>query len=114
MTMNKYDAKIIETTPADATIYELMQHTIRGPFSTFIDIMFNNLLFIADRVKTDGAYYLVLHNAMAELICVKHDLSISHHDVTKVVQSTSNRKSFELDGKRYKMYRKVKLDKKQS
>jgi hypothetical protein len=105
--MNKYDAKILEIASEDVTIYELMRRTIKSPLVHFIDIMLNSTLMAADAINSKGTYYLLLDETKADIVHIERNLDVSHKDVTHAIQVSLNKKSFEWEGQRYKLYRKI-------
>lgn len=105
--MNKYDEKILGIASAEGTIHELIRRPIRSPFYQFVDILLDNVLFVADGLSSKGAYYLLVKETEADLIHIDRNLNVSRQDVTSVIQAAANKKSFKFEGNKYKLCRKV-------
>jgi|SRR5690606_26393599 len=105
--MNKYDKKILEIAPNNGSIHELIRRPIRSGFLRFVDMMFDNVLVAADGLSSTGAYYLLVGDTSAELVHIEKDLQVSQQNVTQVVQQSVKKRSFEFDGNKYKVHRKI-------
>jgi len=108
--MNKYDKKVLRVAPKSAKIYELLQKKDRGAKGQIIELLFDSILSVGEALKqieTRGAYYLVMNDHKAELVRIHKDLAVSNQDITSLVQISSGKKQFVLDGYKYKLYRKV-------
>ncbi len=105
--MNKYDAKILEIASSSGTIHELLRRPVRNPLFQLIDIMLNNTLWAVDGLVSKGAYYLLLDETKADLVHIERNLDVSRIDVTSVVKDSAKKRSFDFEGNRYKLYRKI-------
>ncbi|WP_342431281.1 hypothetical protein [Neobacillus sp. FSL H8-0543] len=108
--MNKYEEKLMELTSKDATIYDLIQEEIQSPKIQILDFLLEGLLKgrkALMALKTGNSYYLVINKDKSELVQIERDLTVLHKDVTRAVQAAANKKSFEFEGKRYKLHRKI-------
>lgn len=106
--MNKYDTKIHEIASENSTIHELNRRPIRSSFFNFVSIMLDNIPWVVDGFTSKGAYYLILDGTKADLVHIERNLDVSHRDVTRTVQGAANKRSFDFEGNRYKIYRKIK------
>ena len=94
----------------DAIIYDLIQEEINSPKVQILDFLLEGLFAgkkAIKALKTGDAYYLVMNEGKSELVQIQRDLNVLHKDVTSAVQVAANKKSFEFEGKRYKLYRKI-------
>lgn len=83
--MKKYEKKILELAPESGTIYELLRRPVRSKLVHFIDMMFDSLLLVADGLKSNGAYYLLMNEAKADLVHITPDLDVSKANVSTAV-----------------------------
>ncbi len=105
--MNKYEQKLLEVVPANTTIHELLRRPVRSPLLQLVDLMLENILWVADGLSSKSAYYLVSDEVKADLVHIEQDLTVSHEDVTGIVPDAALKKSFDFEGNRYKFLRKI-------
>lgn len=107
--MNKYDVKINEIAPEASTIHELICRPVRSPFFQFVNIIFDSIPWVVDGIAaSQGAYYLIINESKADLVHMERNLDLSQSNVTSAVQKSANKRSFEFEGNKYKLYRKIK------
>ncbi len=109
--MNKYDTKVMELATEGTIIYELTKDIIGSNSKPKTDFLLEGLLsFVValKDVKKRDAYYLVIDGEKSKLVNIQRNLNVSHKDVTSAVQVASEKKSFEFEGQKYKLYRKIK------
>lgn len=108
--MNKYEQELSKVTPKGAKVYELIQEDINSRSGQIFDFLLEGILAFRKALiglKTRDAYYLVINEGKSELVQIQRNLNIVQQDVTNAVQEASNKKSFKYEGKRYKLYRKI-------
>lgn len=109
--MNKYEKKVLEVASKDALIYELTKEKLKGKIGNIFDFITFGLVSFGDGVKQlgsiQGAYYLLIEGKQADLVHIHHNLDVEYDNVTHQVQGASNRRTFDVDGYRYKLYRKI-------
>ena len=91
--MNKYDKKVLEIAPEASSIQELSRRPIRSRFAHFVDMLLDSPLIVLDSFQK-GAYYLLVDKTNAELVHIDRDLTVSQKDVTNVISSMGNKRSF--------------------
>lgn len=92
--MNKYEKKILELAPEQATIHELLRRPKRSALFHFFDLLFANIFWVADGFKTRGTYFLVTNNEQAALFHISPELDVTSEDITATIQATAHKKSF--------------------
>lgn len=105
--MNKFDNKILEIAPKEGTIHDLLRRKVRSGLFQFVDMMYNNIFLTIDHLESTGAYYLIVEKNKATLVHIDKDLQVSRKDITNIIQTSGNKNSFEYEGYKYKLYRKV-------
>lgn len=108
--MKKYDIKIIEYAPKDATIYELLRKEVRSTGNKIIDFITEGIFQFGtavDQLKEGEAYYLIMNEQKAELALINREMEVSYEDVTNSVHSSSGKKHFQYNGHKYTLFRKV-------
>lgn len=109
--MNKYDEKVIEYSWENANIYEVQPKKLHGTGRKIFDFFTDYILDFTDAMKQlkdrDG-FYLVFDEKKAVLIKVSKDLALSHQEIPSTKVLESKKKYFDLNGYRFKFYRKVK------
>lgn len=106
--MNKYEKKILELAPEQATIHELLRRPKRSALFHFFDLLFDNIFWVADGFKTRGTYFLVTNNEQATLFHISPELDVTSEDITATIQTAAHKKSFIHQEHQYKIYRKIK------
>ncbi|MEH7177577.1 hypothetical protein [Neobacillus vireti] len=108
--MNKYEQELMKVTPKGAIIYELIQEDINSRSVQIFEFLGEGILAFGkalNRLKKMDAFFLVINDEKSELVQIQSNLTKIQQDVTRAVQAASNKKSFEFEGKRYKLYRKI-------
>ena len=108
--MNKYEKELFKVTPTDAIIYDLIREDVTSSGRQILDFLLEGIMTFGKTVKglkTRDAYYLVIKDEESELVQIQPNLKIVKKDVTSATRAAANKKSFEFEGKRYKLYRKI-------
>lgn len=92
--MNKYEKKILELAPEQATIHELLRRPKRSALFHFFDLLFDNIFWVADGFKTRGTYFLVTNNEQATFFHISPELDVTSEDITATIQAAAHKKSF--------------------
>lgn len=108
--MNKYDRRLFEVATEVGVVHELLRRPIRSRLFKLVDLMFDNIGWTFDGLSSKGAYYLVItpDRMVAMVYHIDRNLEVTTWDVTSVVQAMAGKKSFEFEGYRYKLYRRIK------
>ncbi|MFS0821312.1 hypothetical protein [Bacillus sp. 1P02SD] len=109
--MNKYDEKIIQFAKEKDEIFELLQSEVRSNGGKVFNFLLEGIFSFDSAVKQldrKEAFYLVVNQEKAELVTIQKTLELSHQDISGAIQVASGKKSFEFNGYKYKLFRKIK------
>ncbi|RFB17255.1 hypothetical protein DZB84_09285 [Bacillus sp. HNG] len=109
--MNKFDEKIMQMAQENDEIFELLQSEMRSNGGKVLNFLLEGLFSFDSAVKQlekREAFYLVMNHEKAELVTFQKTLELSRQDVTGAIQLASGKKTFDFNGYRYKLFRKIK------
>ncbi|MFC7364665.1 MULTISPECIES: hypothetical protein [Bhargavaea] len=105
--MKRAEEIVLETVPEGSTVYELIRTGFAEKKTRILDMLFDELLTLnrtVSQIKGKEAYFLVVGGNRAELVKVSGDSISERKDAPA---EAAGNKAFNLDGYRYKRYRKI-------